>query len=81
MNDDNKERKENSIFIYYKKYWGIFPLGILTYLIIMASRCFALSEIKVLMEYKYISPIKLLIIYGIIGSIIAITISSISTFI
>ena len=47
----------------------------------MASRCFALSEIKVLMEYKYISPIKLLIIYGIIGAIIAITISSISTFI
>jgi len=81
MNDNDKERKENSIFKHYTEYWGAFPLGILTYLIIITTRCFALSEIKVLMQYKYFSPIKLLIIYGIIGAIITITIGSISTFI
>ena len=81
INDNDEDRKKNSIFKCYNEYWGIFPLGILTYLIIMTSRCFALSENKILMEYKYISPIKLLIIYGIIGAIIAITISLISTFI
>ena len=79
--NDNSIRKEKSIFKYYTEYWGLIPLGILTYLIIMISRCFALSEMKVLMQYKYFSPIKLLIIYGIIGAIITIIIGAISTFI
>ena len=46
----------------------------------MISRAFALNEIKVLMEYKYISPIKLLIIYGIIGAVITTIIGLISSF-
>ena len=73
--------KEGSVIELYKKNWGVIPLGIITYLIIMTSRAFALNEIKVLMEYKYISPIKLLIIYGIIGVIITTIIGTISTFI
>ena len=47
----------------------------------MISRAFALSELKVLMQYKYLSPIKLLIIYGIIGAIITIIIGIFPTFI
>jgi len=81
INDNDEERKENSVFKNYNEYWGIIPLGILTNLIIMTSRAFTLSNIKVLMEYKFFSPIKLLIINGIIGAIITIAIGSISTFI
>ena len=73
-------RKDN-LFNYINKSWGVIPLGIITYLIIMISRDFALSEIKILMQYKYISPIKLLIVYGIVGAIITTIIGLISTFI
>jgi len=72
-------RKDN-LFNYINKSWGVIPLGIITYLIIMISS-FALSEIKILMQYKYISPIKLLIVYGIVGAIITTIIGLISTFI
>ena len=78
--NDNDEDKE-PVYKFYKKYWGVIPLGIINYLVIITSRAFALSEIKVLMEYKYFSPINLLIIYGIIGEIIASIIGIISTFI
>ena len=81
INDDDKDRKKGSAFENYNNYWGVIPFGIITYLIIMISRVFALSEIKVLMQYKYLSPIKLLIIYGIIGAIITAIIGIISTFI
>ena len=53
----------------------------ITYLVIITSRGFALSEIKVLMEYKYFSPVKLLNIYGFIGTIITIILTIVSTFI
>ena len=79
--DNDEERKKGSVFQYYNEYWGAIPLGIITYLIIMISRAFALSEIKVLMQYKYLSPIKLLIIYGMIGTIITVLIGIISSFI
>ena len=82
MNDNNDNDKCKVNFVQdYKKFWGVIPLGIITSLIIMIYRAFALSEIKVLMQYKYISPIKLLIIYGIIGTIITTIIGLISTFI
>ena len=81
INDDNKDNKKDSVFGNYNNCWGIIPFGIITYLINMISRAFALSEIKVLMQYKYISPIKLLIIYGIIGILITTIIGLISTFI
>ena len=80
VGEDN-DKKEINIVKIYREYWGVIPLGIITYLIIIISRAFALSEIKVLIEYKYISPIKLLIIYGIIGTIITTIIGIISTFI
>jgi hypothetical protein len=74
-----KDGNKISMFKYYKENLEVIPLGILTYLIIITSRAFALSEIKVLMQYKYISPIKLLIIYGIIGVIITTIIGAISS--
>ena len=47
----------------------------------MTSRDFALSEIKILMQYKYFSPFNILIIYGFIGIILTSIIGIISTFI
>ena len=51
INDDDKKRKEGSAFENYNNYWGVIPFGIITYLIIMISRVFSLSEIKVLKYY------------------------------
>jgi hypothetical protein len=78
---DNDDKSKDNLIKNYNKFWGVIPLGIITSSIIMISRAFALSEIKVLMQYKYISPIKLLIIYGIIGILITTIIGLISTFI
>jgi len=68
------------VYEFYYKYWEVIPIGILAYLIIMISRAIALTEIKVLIQYKYVSATKLLIIYGIIGTIITTLIGIISTF-
>ena len=46
----------------------------------MTSRDYAITKIKVFMDLKYISPNKILIIYGFIGLIISIIIGTISTF-
>ena len=75
------KEKGGSVINLYKTNLEVIPLCIISYLIIMTSRAFALNEIKILMEYKYISPIKLLIIYGIIGVIITTIIGTISIFI
>jgi len=47
LNDDN----EGSVFELYTEYWGVIPLGIVIYLIIIISRAFVLSEIKVLIDH------------------------------
>jgi len=73
--------KKGSAFYFYKNNMEAIPLGIISYLIIVTFRAFALNEIKLLMEYKYISPIKLLIVYGILGVIITSIIGTISSFI
>ena len=81
-NDKQNNKDESSpIFKCYYEYWGVIPLGIITYLIFMASKDFALTEIKVLIDHKYFSPIKLLIFYGIIGTIITTIIGIISSFV
>ena len=79
-NYENNDKNIKSVFKCYNDYWEVIPFGIITYFIIMISRAFALNEIKVLMQYKYISPIKLLIIYGIIGAVITTIIALISSF-
>ena len=81
INDNNKEIKNNSVFKYYSESWGVIPFGIFIYIIIMTSRDFALSEIKILMQYKYFSIFNILIIYGFIGIILTVIIGIISTFI
>ena len=81
INDNNQERKNKSVFKYYSESWEVIPFGIFIYIIIMTSRDFALSEIKILMQYKYFSIFNILIIYGFIGIILTAIIGIISTFI
>ena len=81
INDNNQERKNKSVFKYYSESWEVIPFGIFIYFIIMTSRDFALSEIKILMQYKYFSPFNILIIYGFIGIILTAIIGIIFTFI
>ena len=64
---------------YIKNYWLI-PIGIFSYIIIMTLRSFINCEIKCLIDIKYISPLKLLILFGIVGFLISSTVSTISTF-
>jgi hypothetical protein len=52
--------------------------GILFYLVIMIIRANAIPHIKVLMDGYYISPAKLMIIYGIIGTLTSLAICIIS---
>ena len=52
--------------------------GILLYLVIMIIRVNAIPHIKILMDEYYISPAKLMIIYGIIGTLTSLAICIIS---
>ena len=47
----------------------------------MIPRAYAITKLKVLMDIKYISPYKILIIFGIIGTIISTAVGIISSFI
>ena len=76
----NTSNKKN---VYYKinrnKYF--IPIGIIFYLLIMAPRAYALCQLKYLMDSKYVSHYKILIIYGIVGTVISIIIGAVSSFI
>ena len=54
----------------YNKYKFLYLVGIFSYLIIIALRVYSITEIKILMDFKYISHNKLMIIMGIFGIII-----------
>jgi hypothetical protein len=62
------------------KYKYLIPVGIIYYLIIITIRAYAVTEMKIFMDLRYISPSKLLIIYGIIGFLINSIICIISTY-
>ena len=65
----------------YKIYKIFIPIGILLFLASMYLSAYTSCKIKWLMDLKYISPNKLLIIYGIIGTIICGIAGTISTFV
>lgn len=54
----------------YKTYKIIIPIGIIIFLIITYLRAYVSCKIKWIMDLKYISSNKLLIIYGLMGIII-----------
>ena len=67
--------------IIYKKHLYFIPVGILSYLIILIIRVYSNCKTKYLIDFKYISPDKLLIAYGIIGAISCFIICILTTFI
>ena len=68
------------ILYIYKKVLYI-PIGILFYIILIIIRAYVNTKIKWFMDLKYISPSKLLIFYGIMGTIICTSVTIVSTFI
>jgi hypothetical protein len=62
----NKENEENNLNMKYK--WLI-PISIIIYLFIINSTSYIYTKLKFYMDLKFISQVKLLILYGIIGFI------------
>ena len=56
------------------------PIGFLIYIIFISFRSYANTKIKWFMDLKYISPSKLLIYYGVMGSIICTLVSIATTY-
>ena len=75
--DDNS----GNMPVLYNIYKGLIPIGIIAYLILIILRSYINAKIKWFMDLKYISPSQLLIYFGIIGTIISIIISTVSTFV
>ena len=65
----------------YKIYKILIPIGILLFIINIYINAYVTCKIKWLMDLKYISPNKLLIIYGLMGTIICGLICIITTFV
>ena len=73
----------NSIYneIYNDNKVVLLPLGIALFFINMILRSYVNTKIKWIMDLKYISPGKILILYGFLGTIISLIICTITTFI
>ena len=54
----------------YNKHKFLYFVGISSYLIIITLRSYCITKIKLFIDIKYISPIKILAIYGFIGILI-----------
>ena len=65
----------------YQIYKILIPLGAIIFLLITYTRAYVCCKIKWLMDLKYISSYKLLIIYGLIGIICCGTTSIITTYV
>jgi hypothetical protein len=78
--DKEVDLEPDDIIVYKNSGWWI-PLGIIIYVILITLRAYVNTITKWFMDLKYISQSKLLIMYGIIGSIISLFICIITTFI
>ncbi len=73
---ENFHDNKNKIYIKYK--WVI-PIAIIFYFIIMLSRSYSIIRMKYFMDIRYISQTKLLVSFGLIGTIFYMIILAIST--
>ena len=76
-----EENKNEHIPIFYNLNKIYIPIGIVIYIVLITIRSYVNAKIKWLMDLKYISHSKLLLYYGIIGTIICAIISTVSTFV
>ena len=74
INNDN-----NELPILYIKYKWLIPLGIIIFLILIAIESYAISKIKWMMDSRYINPSKILIFFGLIGTMFYLIVSIVST--
>ena len=65
----------------FKVYAWIIPIGILFFIVLSFFRAYMFCKIKWLLDLKFISVSKLLILYGFFGSLICLIISIIPTYI
>ena len=72
LNDSNEER-------IFKKYIWIIPIAIIGFLLLSFMRVYSLCQIKWFLDFKYISPIKFLMWYGLIGFAFCLFLSIISS--
>ena len=75
--DNNNNNNNNNKL--YKKYSWIIPKGIIGFILFTLIRGYTFCRLKWIFDLKYISEIKILIIYGIIGSIFCLIGSIISS--
>lgn len=61
------DKNSNGVF-YLEHKWTI-PIGIIIYLILICVSSYVNVKLKVFMDYKYITPHEILVIYGFIGTI------------
>ena len=78
---DNFKRKDGLLEILYVPYPWLIPIGIIIYLIMKYMKAYITVNIKWYMEFRYISPNKILMAYGFFGTIIYTIICIITTFI
>jgi hypothetical protein len=78
---EDKEIIDKNLPILYVIKRLYIPIGIVIYMILIMGRAYVNTKIKWFMDLKYISPSKLLIYYGIMGTIICTLVSIISTYI
>jgi len=69
----------NVVYIYIEKVWLI-PVGVVIYSFLILLKAYINTKIKYYMDKKYISSHKLLILYGLIGTLFCSIISTVSTF-
>ena len=80
----NKNITEYNLTVGLKNYYVnntfLVPIGIFVYIILITVRSYTNSSMKWLMDLKYISEKKLLMIYGLMGAIISSIICIITTY-
>ena len=80
-NNNNKYlNKEGHLKYIYVVYWYLVPIGILMFLAFISLRSFTIIKMKYFMDLKYISEYRLLIFYGLIGTIFYSIICIVTTF-
>ena len=70
----------NKLKLIYVTFKWLVGIGICIYSILITLRAFVNTKLKWLIDHKYISPMIILIFYGIVGSLFCIIICGIATF-
>ena len=90
--DENNHLKNNEINYKYNDkttllkslfvaHGWLFPIAMISYIIVMFSSSYLIINIKKIIDMKYVSISKLLIIYGLFGTILSQLIALVTTFI